>query len=242
MYGQHAKLKCGYDGKGIKIQYIAWTKIVGAKNTRMFVYEFSPNPFYNESYNDLSGRAWLEMTQSINFVTTQMTFKATPESNNVPALPTKRQPSKTIRRRMKGRRRYNQDGGFRERENFLPPFPVRRRPLSTTVKPPATTSSAITTTTEEIADFLNSMRDSTRRTTSSLPNEHENGSGEPHFERQRSFSHHAILHIDPVEMNDEAYYECLIKPVGGPAFSSVKKMNVRGNYECIVNWYYRCSI
>ncbi|XP_013413004.1 uncharacterized protein LOC106175505 [Lingula anatina] len=97
-FGGPVTLRCGFDGTDFTIQYISWTKIYAGAKRRVFVYEFSPLPFYNQSYNDLKGRAFLQyelgsgaMLDSISQPLSHYT-SFQPESESAPndeLLPTK---------------------------------------------------------------------------------------------------------------------------------------------------------
>lgn len=57
--------------------------------------------------------------------------------------------------------------------------------------------------------------------------------GHSRYRRSAGFERHVDLFLSRVELNDEAGYECVVKPLGAPSMSATLKLQVQGKiYTC----------
>ena len=251
--GGTARFRCSFVGDNITVQYVSWTKF-NTNGKRTFVYEYSQHPPLARAYHDFIGRAMItNADMNDNRYSYLRNIDRSPKSWNTAPPVTKKDTAETIKTPAKsddqwsnvhesiygifsnsmrnGRKpdfkdideifkgmddKNNMAGQLKQLEIPVTRDDIRRILLPVNRQEPLTVPVRLSNQeNQDIEDFRGFWPGAGGRRKRSVP------------------VHHIDLQLIHVLLSDEATYECLVKPVNGPAVSSSMVLIVQGMYILI---------
>ncbi|CAH1801667.1 unnamed protein product, partial [Owenia fusiformis] len=234
--GEMAHLKCIFYGDNFTLQYITWIRYDIYKQ-RSFVYEYSLIPPYNQAYNDLEGRAFLNLTLNKTpervtpfpeSIYTREPNDSTPEDSmnrDILMNPPDPKLTKSRSRLSKNKAATNendnlviQTAGATAKSDNTPSMTVQ---ISTTndINPTIETS-------RENA-ILKDMEEAMLLDTGEPRAMRLNGKPNTELKEPSGTKHWAVLYVKDLRLSDEGNYDCLVKPVGEPGVAALQKLTVK---------------